>query len=302
MRALEYFFREATLSLWRQGRSTLLSILTIALAMAVLAVFVIVSVNLERAVARWMASAEFSVYLRDDATDVQRAAIERALLDSGLVASREYVSKAQAGERFTRDFPALGGATVDQENPLPASYEVRMRPEAARSDAMERLAGRVARADGVADVRYDRAWLDRLATLARAARWVGVALALIVLVAAALTVVSVVRLGLYTRQQEIEIMQLVGAPLAYIRGPFVVEGLLQGGVGALAALVIVWPAFVALRARLDAMGGGVVEPGAFVFLPVAVAALLVAGGMIVGSLGGWVAGRAARPAQTAPVR
>ena len=65
----------------------------------------------------------------------------------------------------------------------------------------------------------------------------GLALALLMALAAAVTVATVVRLGLHARRDEIEIMELVGAPLAFIRGPFVAEGLLQGGIGALVALV-----------------------------------------------------------------
>ena len=68
----------------------------------------------------------------------------------------------------------------------------------------------------------------------------GFGLALLMGLAAAVTVATVVRLGLLARRDEIEIMELVGAPLAYIRGPFVAEGLLQGGIGALLAILFLW--------------------------------------------------------------
>ena len=67
-------------------------------------------------------------------------------------------------------------------------------------------------------------------------------------VAAALTVANVVRLAAYARRDEIEIMQLVGAPFAFIRGPFVAEGVLQGGAGALVAIVLLWAIFLVGRA------------------------------------------------------
>ena len=89
---------------------------------------------------------------------------------------------------------------------------------------------------GVADVRYDRQWLDRLLSAIAIIRGVGLVLGAVLTIAAALTVANVVRLALYARRDEIEIMQLVGAPQAYIRGPFVMEGVLQGGIGALLAL------------------------------------------------------------------
>jgi hypothetical protein len=94
---------------------------------------------------------------------------------------------------------------------------------------VDALSTRVRAMPGVADVRYDRQWLNRLLAAVVVIRGVGVALAAILTFAAALTVANVVRLGLYTRRDELEIMQLVGAPQAYIRGPFLMEGLLQGG-------------------------------------------------------------------------
>ncbi len=89
---------------------------------------------------------------------------------------------------------------------------------------------------GVADVRYDRRWLDRLASLSGFVRYAGFILAGVLVLAAGLTVTNVVRLALYARRDEVEIMELVGAPMAFIRGPFVCEGIIQGGIGAVLAL------------------------------------------------------------------
>ena len=89
---------------------------------------------------------------------------------------------------------------------------------------------------GVADVRYDRRWLDRLASLSAFVRYAGFILAGVLVLAAGLTVANVVRLALYARRDEVEIMELVGAPMAFIRGPFVCEGIIQGGIGAVLAL------------------------------------------------------------------
>jgi cell division transport system permease protein len=111
-----------------------------------------------------------------------------------------------------------------------------------------------------------------------------------------LTIASVVKLALYARQQEIEIMQLVGAPLSYIRGPFVLEGVFQGGLGALVALAALAGVWLAVRARLGAVnllpGGGEGFSIAFLSWPWAVA--LIAGGTLVGCVAGLVAARSAR--------
>jgi cell division transport system permease protein len=109
--------------------------------------------------------------------------------------------------------------------------------------------------------------------------------------AAALTVANVVRLALYARRDEIEIMHLVGAPTVYVRGPFVMEGVLQGGIGALAAIAILGGAYLAVRGRYLAPLAAAMNVPSVQFLPVSTCVLLVLGGMVVGCLGGLVAAR-----------
>ena len=290
MRAVRYAIEEAAASLWRGWRSGWLSMATIALALFVLGAFLLVTSNLQRLAAEWSSAAELSVYLKDDVTGEQRQAIEAALAPGGIVASREYVSKADALARFKNTFTDLA-STVDTvgDNPMPASYEVRLRGEAGESAGVDAVAARVRDLAGVADVRYDRQWLARLMAAVGVVRGVGLALGFLLTVAAALTVANVVRLALYARRDELEIMQLVGAPEVYVRGPFVMEGLLQGGIGALAAVVLLAVAFLALRARFLMPLASAVNLSSVGFLPVEVCLLLVAGGMAVGCVGGLVA-------------
>jgi cell division transport system permease protein len=143
---------------------------------------------------------------------------------------------------------------------------------------------------GVADVRYDRQWLTRVMSAINVIRAVGFVLGLVLTVAAALAVANVVRLALYARRDEVEIMELVGAPQAFIRGPFVMEGVLQGGVGALLALATLGAAFLILRGRyLDPLAQAV-SLTSIRFLPVETCALVLTGGMAVGCVGGLIAG------------
>lgn len=289
--ALKYFLTEAVVSLWRGRRSTVLSTLTIGAALFVLGVFLAATANLERLVERWGAAAELSVYLRDDATAGDRAAAENALRADRLVSMVEYVSKDDALARFRRDFPDLASATLGAPgNPFPASLEARM-ADAKGSAAVDDLVARVGRMAGVADVRYDRDWLERLAAIAAFVRWAGVLLASVLILAAALTVSNVVRLALVARRDEIEIMELVGAPVAFIRGPFIVEGILQGAVGALAALAAVRVGVALAKSRLGAAAPGLIDAASIVSLPLSTEALVLLGGMLVGCFGGVVASR-----------
>jgi cell division transport system permease protein len=295
IRALAYFLSEASVSLWRGRRASLLSIVTIAAAVFVLGAFLIVTSNLDRAALSWRAAAEISVYLRDQISADEKAAIDRALAESPLVAGRDDVSKDQASQRFRELFPELAAAAATlPDNPFPASVEVRLRPGATKGDAVEALVRQLERQDGVADVQYDRRWLDRLAAFSAAVRWAGVVLALLLGGASALTVTNVVRLALYARRDEIEIMQLVGAPLGRIRGPFVAEGILHGGAGSVLALLALSVAYAVVRLRFGAviarMAGGLTLQ----FLPASLCAVLFLGGMAVGCLGGLVASRGVR--------
>jgi cell division transport system permease protein len=112
--------------------------------------------------------------------------------------------------------------------------------------------------------------------------------------AAALTVANVVRLAAHARREEIEIMQLVGAPLAYVRGPFVAEGVLQGGLGAIVAIAALYVLFLLGRARYGQLVADSLGIGALTFLPAELWIPLVVGGMVLGCVGGLVVARSVR--------
>ena len=292
MRAFDYAVRQAWASLQRSRTASVFAVIAIGLAIIVLGALLLVTWNAQRLVAEWSASAEFSIYLQDNATSEQRGAIETLLDDSGATAAREFVSKAQALARFRRQFSELATlAEAVGDNPFPASLEVRVRPEAERDGRAASLVQRVSALPGVADVRYDREWLGRLAAAVRTIRAAGFAVAMLMALAAAVTVAAVVRLGLHARRDELEIMELVGAPVAYIRGPFIAEGFLQGGLGAAVALAVLWLIFISVRAWWAADIAGLLAGAGLHFLPFRLCAYLLAGGMIVGSLGGFAASR-----------
>ena len=291
MRSFEYAFRQGGASLWRSRGSSAFAVLAIALAIIVLGALLLVTWNAEQLLARWTSAAEFSVYLRDDATSEQRGAIETFIDQSGLALGREYVSKAEALTRFRREFAELSELTSGfDENPFPASIEVLVRASG-ESDAADALVRRLVSLPGVADARYDKDWLARVGAGLGTIRAAGFALAVLMALAAAVTVATVVRLGLRARRDELEIMELVGAPLAFIRGPFVAEGFLQGGLGALLALTSVWVGFLVAMAWWGQNLSGLLDGGTMQFLPIRLSLYLILGGMLVGSVGGLVAAR-----------
>jgi cell division transport system permease protein len=292
--AITYCLEEAAASLWRHRVSVVLSVLTIAAALFVLGGFLLATVNLDRAVSKWSAAAEFSVYLHDGISPEQRVALNSLLDRHPAVASREYVSKADAALRFRRDFPDLAAGLADlAQNPLPASIEVRLNPEKADGATLEAFARQLTQTGGVADVRFDRRWLERLGQIASGVRWTGWILGAVLLVASMLTVATVVRLALHARRDEVDIMQLMGAPIGLLRGPLVVEGVLQGGAGALTALIALYAGYALLRGRFVAAVGPAFD-AAVGFLPPGLSVLLVLVGMGVGCAGGFLAARHVR--------
>lgn len=286
MHALRYFFTEAAASLWRGRGASALAILTIGTGIFVLGFFLVANMNFQRLVDRWSESAELSVYLADGATPAQLQSIDEMVAQSGLAERREYVSSDQALARFKTDFPDLAGtAGALDGNPFPASFELQLRPAVREATgAIDGLASALSGMPGVADVRYDRQWLTRLNTVVRSGRLAAAGIVAMLALAAAMTVGNVVRLTAAARRDEIEIMQLVGAPFAYVRGPFVAEGILQGGLGALLAVVALAVTYALVRGKFDGLA----------FLPWPMAGVLLLGGMLLGCLGSYVVARQVR--------
>jgi cell division transport system permease protein len=278
-----YSFEEAWASLRRSGRSALVSVGTIAIAFVTLGGFLLASVNVQGVLDRWLEAAEISVYLTETATESDRNALEAFLKGRPDVAAVEYVSKERALERFRTDFPELADVTGSlSQNPFPSALEVRLVGDDSSSANAEALAREVSGKSGVADVQFDRAWLSRLVGIVSSARLAGAVVAGVLMLGAAFTVGAVVRLSLYARRDELEIMALVGAPFSYIRGPFVVEGSLLGGVGAAVALAVV--------GVLYSVAG---QWAALRFLGYGEMFIMLAGGILVGAAAGTLASRAA---------
>ena len=295
MSVVGYSLEEAWVSLRRSGRSALVSIGTIAIAFVTLGGFLLVSVNVQGVLDQWLQAAEMSIYLHDTASAEDRLALEQFLRSQPMVAEVEYVSREQALEKFRADFPELRDITTGVgENPFPSAIEVRLRTENGGDAAADNLSKEVAGRPGVSDIRYDRRWLARLVGAVTTARLAGALAAGILMLGAAFTVAAVVRLSLYARRDELEIMQLVGAPFSYIRGPFVVEGLLLGGIGATVALIVISILYSTLSRWLGSDLAGYGGIGQLRFLGITEFVMMLLGGVGVGAAAGTVASRAVR--------
>jgi cell division transport system permease protein len=295
VRALRYSLDEALVSLRRAGRSTILSIGTVAVAFLTLGGFALVTSNLQQLIEQWASAAEMSVFLRDDIDAATRTALDVELRSHAAVSGVEFVSKEQALARFKSEFPELVDAAATNEgNPFPASFELQLRADDASSRSADILASELAARSGVADVRYDRQWLARVMALVRGIRLTGTGIAGVLVLGAAFTVAAVVRLSLFARRDEIEIMRLVGAPFAFLRGPSVAEGTIIGGVGAVVALLALYLIYQSFKTRLSEIIAALVSQGEVRFIGAGDATLMILAALALGGLTGVVVSRAVR--------
>jgi cell division transport system permease protein len=233
LQALRYFCREAAVNLLRGWKVSLLAVLTIAVSLFIGGAFLLVSGNLSASVERWRGEMRVVIYLKPDTVeaDLRRLAAEAARGPG--VTSVEAVTAAEARKRFREIFPSLSDLVAGwQDEPLPASLEIGLGPGATGREAW--LDGWRKRAE-VTLVDDDREWLGQLETVVAVVRSVGLALVGGLLAAAIFTIASVIRLTAYLHHEETEVMRLVGATEFFIRGPFYIEGLLQGLIGGLLA-------------------------------------------------------------------
>ena len=292
LRALGYFFTEAFTSLWRSRLVNAVSIGTIAVSLFVLGAFLTVAGNLGDVVSKWTEKIQIIVYLEPGIEDRVRASLENRLSEDPAVESLDLVDRAEALDRFKTLFRDLSSLPEDLgENPFPASFEVNLRPAHQSPQEVERLAAVFGEVPGVQEIQYDLLWIERLATGVRLLRAVGAFLGGILVLAGIFTISNVIRLTVYAREDELDIMRLVGATRAYVKGPFVVEGMLQGGLGGSLAAGLLW---LTLRwlAR-DLATSELLGRTAFA-LPTPITLALVLGGMVVGVVGSLVSLRRVR--------
>ncbi|HET7295221.1 MAG TPA: permease-like cell division protein FtsX [Vicinamibacteria bacterium] len=287
LRALAYFLEEALTSLLRSRLISALSIGTIGVSLFVLGAFLAVASNLNAVVARWTQKVQLTAYLRDGIDPRARALLVERLQADPAVASFTAVSRDEALARFKALFRDLRTLPDDLgENPFPESLEITLKPERQSAVEVQRLAGELQAAPGVEEVQYDLLWIQRLATAVRLVRGLGGILGGILALAGVFTISNVIRLTVYARQDELDIMRLVGATRAYVRGPFVVEGMLQGGLGGLLAVGLLYAA-IRVLAR-DVIAASELLGRSALLLPTEVCLGLVLGGMVVGLVGSLV--------------
>lgn len=237
LQALVYFLREAAVGLSRSWKVSLLAVLTIGVSLFLGGTVQLVTSNLARAVDDWQHAARLTLYLRAEADAAARQSLADLVAGRAHVQSLEEISAAEAVARFHRNFPSLVGLFSGLEgDPLPPSWELQVAPGERGTPRFAEWVGTLRAHPAVLMVDDDLDWIAQAERLLALVRTSGLALSALLLGAAVFTIASVVRLILLLYRDEIAVLRLVGATEFFVRGPFYAQGLLQGLLGAVAAL------------------------------------------------------------------
>jgi len=271
-------------NLRRGGWGGLAAVGAITVSSLILGCLWLLTVNLQAILSDWKAQFAVVVFLREDITATQRELLRRRVQAETAVAAVQYTSKEEALTLFKRDL--RGQASLLEglgENPLPASFQLRIREEHQTGPAMRVLGASLERLEGVEEVLYAQEWVDQIGRLVSVLQVAGWAVGIILGGTAVFIVANTSRLAVSARADEIEILRLVGAARAYIRAPFILEGLFQGLLGATLALLLLFAGYRFIAWRLGLAPVGLLALGAGRFLdPLQVSGLLAAGAVLGG--------------------
>lgn len=258
----------------------LLSVFSVAVAFVCLAATMLLAVNIDAVRHKWAESGRASVYLVPGVESATVDVVRKALQASKGVTKVDYVSPEQARAEVAdkSDDEALAGLPVEA---FPASLEVTL----SGADAAARVANlrqKLEALPAVERVETYQAWGKRLDRLLSGGLTVGLILLVVVLAAVISVVGSTMRLALSRRSREVEVLKMVGATDSYVRGPFVVEGAVQGALGALLSVAMTGVLFMVLRDSFDAALGTLLG-GTPRFLPILPCLGLVMLGALLGA-------------------
>lgn len=290
LRRVIYFTRKAFSSLRENPFINLVTVGTIAIAMLLFGAFLLVFVNLRAVVDRLGGDVEISAYVRDGAKDEEIAALGERLARVPEVESVRFISKAEALEIFRNQNPEDQALLAELgENPFPASYQVKLAPGYRDDETVRRLASDLAGDSAIDEVEYGEEWIGRFTAFLRLLQIAGTGLGAMLVVAVVFVVSNTIKLAVFARRDELEIMQLVGATPMFIRIPYLLEGLLQGSVGALLAIFGLWFAWRAASEQAVASLAPAFGTSRIEFLPGDQVLGLLLGGMLLGVLGSFFA-------------
>jgi cell division transport system permease protein len=266
--------------------TTIIAVATTAFTLACFGVFLLLYLNLRTMATSLQSDFKVVVYVKDATPPSGVSELQGLLKADPGVQALGYVSKEQALADFRAQFPdeshLLQGLG---DNPLPASFVVTLTPSHRSPDAVRRWAERFRLAPGVDQVQYSRDWIDNLATVVGYLELAAVGIGTVLSAASVTIIASTIRLTLYARRDEIEIMRLIGATGSFIKIPYLIEGAMLGVMGSAVSLAMLKGGFELFSARLGMPGRFLGIDSGVHFFSSQVAVLILIAGLLLGFIG-----------------
>ncbi|NBV42361.1 ABC transporter permease [bacterium] len=228
-----FFTSEALISIRRSGLMMFISVATITVSLIVLGIFLLISANISNLTTFFSSKLEIRVFLKDTIRDDEITTLKARFEAMPTVRKVEYIDKAKAWETFKKNYPKIELNQLVVDNPLPNAFRIILSDSA----NIPAVAAHIKGFQSVEDVGDMGQIAERITTFSKYTRIAGLILVSLLTFATLLIIVNTIRLTVIARQDEITIMQLVGATVSFIRWPFIIEGLIIGISGSIMAIL-----------------------------------------------------------------
>jgi cell division protein FtsX/septal ring factor EnvC (AmiA/AmiB activator) len=262
------------------------TVVTVSLAVLIVSAALLFFVNTRGILDAWQQDTRIMAYLKVEAGSAAQS-LKRTIEAIDGVRRARFIPREEALRELKAQMPNQASLFEHlEENPLPDAFEIELKPAGEGWERIDAIAERIGALKEIETVEYGRKWVGTLQGIIRVLRAVGAAMIGLFFMAAVSIVASTTRLVIYSRQDEVEIMRLVGAAEGFIKTPFYITGLIQGLVGGGAGLGLLFGLFNAVMGHIGSGAWTGVLP--IRFLNVEEMAAVIAGSMLVGWLGSFI--------------
>lgn len=283
---LFYFAREALRSIRHNRFTHLVATGTITFALLTFGIFIITVINLNQIFDDWGNRIHLIAYLDENASSEEIKKAREKITRLPQIANVAYVSKEKALNTLKESLKDQDGMLETlEENPLPASLEIQLKEEFRNPQSLRTIVYTVKKTSKISDVEYGQDWLERFSAFISIIKLVGISIGGFLMLATILIISNTIKLTIYSRKEEIEIMKLVGATNFFIQVPFFFEGLIQGLAGSLLALGILYISYKILIVKVISDYSLYLGASNLVFLPQNLVIALICFGILLGVFG-----------------
>lgn len=236
-----YYFSRAVTNIRQNVFVNVVTIATITLALLIVSLFLLVFVNLEGAAENWSERVQVTVYFDKELASSEQSALRDRIMALPGAQRVSYVSRDEALKRFKSRL--RGQETILEgvrPEVLPTSFEIALKRANRETQAVESFVAALKRIPGITEVQYGEEWVRRFNSFLNFMRLLGGLLGGFLVVAVVFIVSNTIKLTIYARRDELDVMALVGATSFFIKAPFLIEGLMQGLAGALIAVAMLF--------------------------------------------------------------